>query len=257
MAMSKATEKRIWSFQHPLLQFKNELRPDLTHSLIRWLDDLSVAELASKSSSELGTLLHMNMKHGEALLNVARRFAAVDMNYELRPITSDLLRIVVHVKRAFEWGSRPSTSVEPFWLWVEDHEGKNILQLSHVLFRNTTESLDCDFMIRFSGHQTLPWITLRYVSDRWLGSEDEVNIPLESVIMPPTSSEFTPVLRVPFLPLSVLEDRAIEDAFTDSFHNFNAIQSQSFWNLMNSKQNFLLCAPSGSGKSTLGQMLLL
>lgn len=257
MAMSKAVEKRMWPFEHPLAQLDKALQTELLYNLRRWADDFSVAELAAMEASDLGELIHMNERHGAAVLKAAKQFPTVHMTYELRPLSSDLLRVTVHVKRDFEWSPRPQNSVEPYWLWVEDHEGVDILQLSNLVFRHTTVVMDVDFIITFPGRDSLPSVTIRYVSDRWLGAENEIQIPLADLVMPVASESMTRLLPLPFLSLDSLDNEALKGVFSSKLHNFNAIQTQSFWSMLNTNQHALLCAPAGSGKSTLGHMLLL
>ena len=139
MALSKAVEMRLWPFQHPLYQYQHDLHKEVLYNLQRWADDFSVAELAEKTGPELGQLIHMNDRHGASLLKVSKQFPTVSMTYDLRPLTSDLLQISVHVTRSFEWGSRSENSVEPFLLWIEDSEGLEILQYEFPPTRGAPE----------------------------------------------------------------------------------------------------------------------
>ena len=66
MSMSKAIEKRLWPFDHPLKQF--QLKADTLHMLSRWADEYTVAELAEMSAADGGKLLRLNATHGAAVL---------------------------------------------------------------------------------------------------------------------------------------------------------------------------------------------
>lgn len=254
MGMSKAIEKRLWPFDQPLKQF--DLKPDIFYGLERWADHYSVAELAAMSSTDLGELVHMNERHGAAIQNAAKQFPTVHIDYELRPLGSDVLKIAVTITRAFSWSSKSHGSAEPFWVWVEDHDGAIILQLSHSLFRQTTESIMVDFVISIPEGSKLPSVTIRFVSDRWMCAEDEILVPLESLIMPKFSSSHTPRLDLPFLSLSILRTPILEDLFSSRLHSFNAIQTQIIWSLLQTRLHALVCAPAGSGKSVVGQLLI-
>lgn len=254
MGMSKAIEKRLWPFDQPLKQF--DLRADVFYGLERWADNCSVAELAAMTSADLGELIHMNERHGTAILNAAKQFPTVQIGYDLRPLGFDILKIAVTVTRAFDWSTKIHGHIEPFWLWVEDHDAITILQWSHLLFRQATESVGVDFVISIPDGQPPPSVTIRFVSDRWMGAENEVSIPLDLTVMPTSSSSHTPRLDLPFLPLSVMHSPLLEDLFSRNLPSFNAIQTQIFWSLMQTKLHALVCAPSGSGKSTLGQVLI-
>ncbi|KAJ7507670.1 Sec63 Brl domain-containing protein [Mycena galericulata] len=254
MGMSKAIEKRLWPFDQPLKQF--DLKGDIFYGLERWADEWSPAELAAVSADELGKLVHLNERHGQAILNAAKQFPSVRITYNLRPLGFDVLKIAARVTPTFTWNSKVHGSAEPFWLWVEDHDALNILQLSHLVFRPTTEALDVDFVISIPDFQPPPSVTIRFVSDRWMGAEDEVSIPLDTLVMPVASHSHSPRLDLPFLSPSILRNPIVESLFSGRLHNFNLIQTQSFWTLINTKWHSLLCAPVGSGKSMLIQILV-
>ncbi|CAL1701424.1 unnamed protein product [Somion occarium] len=254
MGMSKAIEKRLWPFDQPLKQFP--LKAEVFYNLERYADEYTVAELASMTAAELGELVHLNERHGGAILDAAKQFPTVAITYELRPIGYDVLKIAVRVSRRFNWSSKVHGSVEPFWLWIEDHEALTILQLSHLIFRQTTDTLDVEFVISIPEGKPPPSVTIRFVSDRWMGAEDEVAVPFDSLVMPTASESHTPRLDIPFLPLSVLQDSILEDFFGRHVNSLNAIQSQIFWSLVNTRQHSLVCAPTGCGKSLIGQFTI-
>jgi antiviral helicase SLH1 len=254
MGMSKAIEKRLWPFDQPLKQF--DLKADIFYGLEKWADHYSVAELAAMSSADLGELVHMNERHGAAIQSAAKQFPTVHIGYDLRPLGSDVLKIAVTITRAFDWCSKFHGSAEPFWAWVEDHDGITILQLSHLLFRQTTEVVEVDFVISVPEGELPRSVTIRFVSDRWMCAEDEISVPLDSLIMPAPSSSHTPILDLPFLSLSILRNPVLEVAFSSRLHTFNAIQTQTLWSLLQTRMHALVCAPTGSGKSVVGQLVI-
>lgn len=254
MSLSKAVEKRMWPFEHPLKQAELSLSREVLYNIERWADELSVADLAAKSPAELGDLIHMNERHGTAVHRAASQFPALDLTYDLRPLGFDLLRIAVHVRRAFDWSGKVHGSLEPWWIWLEDERGVGILQSSSVLLRQTSQRLDLNFVIPIREAKPPVCVRLRAVSDRWLGAEHEVEIPLKALIMPPPSTDHTALLDLPFLPVSALRDATIQRHCSALFRSFNALQTQAFWTLYNSKANALLCAPAACGKSTLAHL---
>lgn len=254
MGMSKAIEKRLWPFDNPLRQF--ELKMDTMHMVEQWADDYSVSELAEMSAAELGKLLHLNEIHGAAVRNAAKQFPTVKITYNLRPIGADVLKIAVKVERAFNWSTRLHGHVEPFWLWVEDHEGAHILQLYHLVFRQSSTFIEVDFVISVSKTAPPPSVTIRFVSDRWMGAEEEVMASLENIIMPAASDSHTPRLDIPYLPLSAVQNPPLVQVLSRRLHGFNAIQSQAFWSIVKTRLHALLCAPTGCGKSVLGQLAI-
>ena len=253
MAMSKAIEKRIWPSDHPLKQFN--LKQDVFYGLERFGSDCSVSDLARMSPVELGNLVHLNPVHGQAILNAAKEFPALHVSYSLRPLGPDVLRIDTRVRSSFSWSSKHGP-VEPFWLWVEDHEEGVILQVSYLLLRQSTNVLDVEFLISIPEGEVPPFVTIRYVFERWMGAEDEVNVPFDDLVMPARSDSHTPRLNIPFLSLSVLRNNVLGEIFAAKLRILNAIQTQAFWSTVNTANNALVCAPSGSGKSTLGHILV-
>ncbi|KAH9061031.1 Sec63-domain-containing protein [Lactarius vividus] len=252
MGISKAIEKRLWPFDQPLKQFN--LKQDVYYGLEQWADDYSASELVRMSAAEIGKLVHLNPIHGQAILDAAKQLPAVQVSHSLRPLGPDVLRIDTHVRSTFSWSSRHGT-VEPFWLWIEDHEEKVILQLSYLLLRQSTDTLDVAFVISVPEGQIPPFVTIRAVSERWMGSEDEIKVPFDDLVMPSRSNSHTPRLDLPFLSLSVLQNHILREIFAAKLRNLNAIQTQAFWSTVNTQRNALLCAPTGSGKSTLGHIL--
>ncbi|KAJ7368153.1 Sec63 Brl domain-containing protein [Mycena albidolilacea] len=254
MGMSKAIEKRLWPFDQPLKQF--DLRGEIFYGLERWADEWSPAELAAQTAGELGKLVHLNELHGRAILTAAKQFPSVRITYSLRPLAFDVLKIAARITPTFTWSSKVHGSAEPFWVWVEDHDTLNILHLSHLVFRPTTEAMNVDFVISIPHGQAPPSVTIRFVSDRWMGAEDEIFIPFDTLVMPVASHSHSPRLELPFLSPSILRNPTAESLFSGRLHNFNSIQTQSFWTLINTKWHSLLCGPVGSGKSMLIQVLV-
>lgn len=254
MGMSKAIEKRLWPFDQPLKQFP--LKGDIFYGLQQWADEWSVAQLASMDADALGKLVHLNGQQGLAILNAAKQFPTVQISCDLRPLGHDVLKISVRVKRAFTWNAKVHGSAEPFWVWVEDYGGLIILQLAHLVFRQTTEVLNVDFIISIPNGISPPSVTVRSVSDRWMGAEDETTIGLDSLIMPTLSESHTSTLDLPFLPTSVFRNSVVESLFSPRMDHLNLIQTQTYWSLMNTHSRSLLCAPTGSGKSVMGQVLV-
>jgi antiviral helicase SLH1 len=253
MKMSKAIEKRLWPSDHPLKQF--HLKQDVLYGLEKFASDYSVSDLLQMSREELGDLVHLNLIHGQAILDAAKEFPAAQVSYSLRPLGPDVLRIDTHVRGSFSWSSKHD-SVEPFWLWVEDHEERVILQVTYLLLRHSTDVLDVEFLISIPEGEIPPFVTIRYVFERWMGAEGKVDVPFDELVMPARSNSHTPRLTIPFLSLSVLQNNILGELFAAKLRILNAIQTQAFWSTVNTANNALVCAPSGSGKSTLGYILV-
>ncbi|KAF9247180.1 Sec63-domain-containing protein [Melanogaster broomeanus] len=243
MGMSKAIEKRMWPFEEPLRQFN--LKAEIIHGLDQSRMEYSPAELATMTAAQLGELIALNEYQGRALLTAAKQFPSVELSSSLRPLGPDTLKVIVTVTRTFNWSSKVHGSAEPFWIWIEDHEGEKILQFTHIFLRESTDALDVEFVISISV-DTPPSITIQLVSDRWLGADNEVLIPLDNLWR----------LDVGFLPRTSIRLRVLEDRYSLHLREFNSIQTQVFWTLMNTKLNVLVAAPTSCGKSLLAHLTI-
>jgi antiviral helicase SLH1 len=253
IGISKAIESRRWPYEHPLRQMN--LKSDTSYALEKWADDLSVAELAGSESATLGQLVHLNEAHGQAIIKAAKQFPTLDIRYVLRPIAVDILRISLEVIRKFDWNAKLHTGGEPFWLWVENEAGSDILQISQLLFHQNTTALQIDFSILVDEGDLPQYVTVKAISDRWSGSEETVRIALDELIMPLPPQANTKVISLPFLNLGDIGGpQLFKEVWSPSIRILNTLQTQAFWNVVYSRHNSLLCAPGGSGKSTLGHM---
>ncbi|KAF9569347.1 Sec63-domain-containing protein [Agrocybe pediades] len=252
MNISKAIESRMWSFDHPLRQF--HLKPETLFSIEKWADEVAISELVEMDASTLGSLVHLNEQHGLAILNAAKQFPAVKISYTLQPLTADVLTISLNIGRAFDWNAKVHGTSEPFWIWIEGMDGLNILQLSHAVFHQNTDSLNIDFHISIPSSQPPDYVTIRAISERWVGAEDTITVSLDSLVMPSPPLPPTPVLHLPFLSIDELQPTAVRDLFSRRLRNLNVLQTHAYWNFMFNKCNTLLSAPAGSGKSTLARM---
>ncbi|KAF9222108.1 Sec63-domain-containing protein [Gyrodon lividus] len=255
MGMSKAIERRMWPFEEPLRQFTN-LKAEIIHGLNQSHMEYSPAELATMTAAELGELIGLNEYQGRAVLTAAKQFPSVDLSTSLRPLGPDTLKVIVTVTRTFNWNSRVHGPAEPFWLWVEDHEGNKILQFMEIFLRESTDVLDVEFVISVSVDTPPPSITVRLVSGKWLGADNELLVPMDNLFMPVASHSHTRRLDVGFLPLSSIRLPALEDQYSFHFHEFNALQTQVYWTLMNTELNVLVAAPASCGKSLLAHMTI-
>lgn len=252
--MSKAIERRMWPFDHPLFQYQH-LKKETLFNLRRWADNTNVAELRAMDAVELGKLVHLNEGHGAALLAAANQFPSLSVTYALRPLSHDLLQVDIHLERDFEWSEKHSGGSEPFYVWIQDQDEVTILQWRSVLFRQATTSIDLEFVIPI-GEQVPEMFQIVAVSDRWLGSDEVVDVPLQDLVMPASTSSHTPLLDIPYLHVSALKDAELVTAYRPYIHTFNGIQSQSFWSVYNTHSNILISAPVSSGKSVLGELAI-
>lgn len=252
--LSKAIEHRMWPYEHPLAQLTH-LQKETLYNLRQWADETEIADLRAFEPKEIGDLIHLNEKHGQALRDAALTFPTVSVDYSLRPLSHDLLQISVRVEPQFTWSSKISGSGEPFYVWVQDEEGVNILQWRSVLIRENSTTFDIDFTVPI-GEAIPSSYTIISVSDRWLGSDDSRLVALESLVMPSPPIEHTSLLDISFLQISSLDDKALEQSYRPYISTLNSIQSHAFWSAYHTQNNMLVSAPVASGKSFIGEIAL-
>ncbi|SGY69108.1 BQ5605_C004g02960 [Microbotryum silenes-dioicae] len=254
MSMSKAIEKRLWPFSHPLAQF--DLPSDLLYNIERWADDVLLSEVASMSDADFGTLIHQNERLGGLATKAAKQFPSLGISYSLRPVAHDLLRVRLELRRSFEWSDKHHGTVEAFWVWIEDEEGLSILGLARVVVRPTTNVLVQEFVVPVSSVPKA--LHARVVSDRWIGSEEVQTIALKHLSMPPSPPPHLPLLDLPLLSCRDAfgkDDKALQ-AYANDTPVFDPVQTQSFHSFHHSASNALLCAPSAHSRGVVLEMAI-
>lgn len=255
--MSKAVERRMWPFDHSLGQ--SNLTPDTMFNLQRWADDVEISDLAHMSAGDIGQMIHLNDRIGAAVRAAASQFPRLSLACHLKPITNDTIRIEVRVDRDFDWNDRVHGGAQAFYVWVEEENGVEIQQWNRVLMRANLKSTVISFNMAVA-HPMPSGISLRWISDSWLGSEDSMWVSFEEgLIMPLAPVPHLPLLDLPLLPVdTVLHSLSSEtrQEYRKHFQAFNALQSQVFHTAMHTSSDMLLAAPVGSGRSTIGHMAL-
>lgn len=252
--LSKAIERRMWPYEHPLGQLSS-LQRETLYNLRRWADDTDINDLREMDPKDIGELVHMNVRHGTALHDAAMTFPTVGVSYALRPVAHDLLQITVSVQPQFKWSVKLSGNAEPFYVWVQDEEGLHILQWRSILLRQTTTTTEIEFVIPWTPetHNSLSIVT---ASDRWLGSDSQTAVSLVNLVMPPRFEDTTQMLDLPFLPINALDDADLIARYRAHIPMLNSIQSQAFWSIYHTNNNVLVSAPVACGKSVLGELAI-
>ncbi|CEH19355.1 sec63-domain-containing protein [Ceraceosorus bombacis] len=254
IAMSKAVERRMWPFEHPLALEQSKLTPETVYNITRWADEVDVGTFAKMSAAEVGDLIHMNERQGGFVRQAARHFPTLTAKADLRPLTYDLLRISLEMEVDFEWSERLHGGMEPFIVWAEDESATEILQWQRISLRPQTTMVKISFVITLS--ENIPsGVNIRWISDRWLGAEGELWQSYDDLHMPARPPSSTALLELPLLSVrDALHSQVFESVYSYSFKAFNAIETQVFHSAMHTRSDLLLSAPSASGKSTLCEM---
>lgn len=254
--MSKAVEKRMWPFDHPLMQ--SSLKQDTLHLVQRWADEVEVSELAHMAPNDIAQLVKGNERIGTAIRAAARQFPHLQLDYRLRPITADQLRIDVTVHRDFEWNDKTHGGVQFFYVWAEEQSGntKRIHQWSRLAVRSATSASTLSFVLNLATPAS-DGIELKWISDAWIGSEGNMWVSFADLVLPDPPQPHLPLLELPLLPVaSTLAHLSpeVSDVYAKRFLAFNAMQTQAFHTVMHTSSEMLLCGPVAGGKSTLAEL---
>lgn len=239
----------MWPFNHPLGQF--DLPSDLVYNIERWADEVPLHEIAAMSPADFGSLIHQNERLGERAVRAAGQMPALELKHSLQPIAHDLIKIRLELRKGFEWSEKLHGAIEAFWVWVEDEENLTILQLARVIVRPTTRSLVQEFTVPVTSRPNM--LHVRIVSDRWMGSEDFHEIPLDHVVMPSAPPPPLPLLDLPLLSTKDAFSKlpAAQHTYSQTLPTLDPIQTQAFHTLHHSASNALVCAPSAQSRGVL------
>ncbi|KAK0543882.1 putative steryl acetyl hydrolase mug81 [Tilletia horrida] len=270
ISMSKAIEKRLWPFEHPLAQ--SGLPQETLYNLTRWADEVEVQAIRSMSAAEIGKLIHLNERLGGFVRTAAKQFPQLQLSYALRPLSHTILRIDVNIERDFDWSEKAHGGAESFYVWVQDEAGDEILQSIHAVIRPQTKNLDLAFHVPLGGTgtegQQLPnGVTIRWISDRWLSSEESIWVSFQHLHMPAPPPVSRGVLDLPLLLVrDSVQNEAVQQLYSNDHGSddgedarivaWNALQTQMFHAVVHTKANILVTAPVVSGKTTLLEMAI-
>ncbi|BFZ53989.1 Putative steryl acetyl hydrolase mug81 [Savitreella phatthalungensis] len=254
LSVCKMLEKRMWSFEHPLAQMA--LPKEITHKLEEKRTAASIEVLRDMDVGELGSLVNFQRLGGK-IKQAVDNFPLLAVDYELAPLTRQVLRVKLFITPDFDWSVSVHGAVESFWLWVEDEDGMEILYSEPFLLskRRASDVHELEFTIPLP-EPLPPQIFVRATSDRWLGAETLTAISLGTLVLPRDANPATELLDLQPLPITALHDPTLEEICARRFLYFNPVQTQYFHTLYNTQQNVLIGAPTGSGKTVAAELAL-
>ena len=185
----------MWPFVHPLSQ--NGLSDQLIHDLDERAGELEVEDLVEMTASDIASACRLNDRLGGVILRAARQFPRLSLDHTLQPLTESLLRVRVHANQEFEWSAKTHGQGEPFWVWIEDCDQQEILRISRIYLRQSAPRFVLDFILSFANRaSSLPGeLCLRVISDRWIGSDNFKEVPLNGLKLCPVPPEHTSLLE--------------------------------------------------------------
>lgn len=252
LEICKSIEHRLWHFEHPLAQF------DLPQQVVKNLEarDAQVDDLRDMETGEIGQLVH-NKKAAFLVVKYLDRFPTLHIESEIAPLTKNVLKIRVTLEPEFVWDNRIHGNAEFFWIWVEDSDDSKILHYEKLIL--SKQKLDNQHILDFTvplAEQLPSQIIIRAVSDTWVGAETSMPVSFQHLIRPEAESVSTKLLPLRPLPITALDNAAIEEIYSKRFNFFNPMQSMIFHSIYNSSTNVLLGSPTGSGKTVAAELAM-
>lgn len=98
LSLCKSIDRRIWSFEHPMMQF------DLPEPVLRNIrsKNPSMEMLRDMEPAELGDMVH-NRLMGNTLYKLVGKFPYIELDSEIFPITTNVMRIHIVLQPDFVW----------------------------------------------------------------------------------------------------------------------------------------------------------
>ena len=251
----KMIDRRMWSTQSPLRQFKN-----IPEALIKKLEkkDFTLERLYELNSQEIGELVRFPSQ-GKPIYGFVHQFPKLDLTASVQPITRTLLRVELTITPDFEYIPDYHGNSLSFWVLVEDVDGEQILH--HEMFVLKEKFSNDEHYLSFTVplYEPLPpQYFIKIISDRWIGSESLLPISFRNLILPEKYPPHNELLDLQPLPIAALKNLNYESIYKEiKFNQFNPIQTQVFNTLYNTDLNTLICAPTGSGKTICAEFAIL
>lgn len=284
LELARASESRIWPFQHPLWQFTYLSRrergllitPETIAAIESSGESTDIASLRSRTREDLSELIRAPriVATVEKVLKSVPTLDIVDT--KVAALSKTLLRIDVKILANFTWHDSLHGMSESWWLWIEDKEEYRIYHSHRItLTKRQLQELNADV---FDGQkpgdaqrQTLDlsftvavfdppsaeyWV--RIESDRWhTGGGSTAQLTVANMLLPLEVSFKTDVSSV--TPTEVRSVFRGDEAswFAKQATHFNLAQSAIMYTACNTNEHMLICAPSGCGDLTMIELAML
>lgn len=251
----KMIDKRMWGSQTPLRHFKG-----LAEDILRKVEkkDFAWERYYDLSSAEIGELIRFP-KMGKTIHKLVHQFPKLDLSAYVQPITRSCLMVELTIQPDFQWDPRVHGSAEPFWVFVEDVNGEQILHQEMFVLkeRGAEQEHTLNFTVAIT-EPLPPQYFIRVVSDRWINAQTLLPVSFRHLILPEKYPPHTELLDLQPLPLTALRFPDAEQLYAaQGLKVFNPIQTQTFSTLYSTNDNCLICAPAASGKIVCAEFAVL
>ncbi|KAH0476631.1 MAG: uncharacterized protein KVP18_003020 [Porospora cf. gigantea A] len=250
----KMIDHRVWSCMCPLRQLK--VLPDLTLKRLE-SRDISWRRFYDLTPSALGELVR-DAAMGKKVHRWIHSFPRLELSAAVQPVTRTCLSFELTVLADFVWDRTVHGYAQPFWVFVLDTDGEQILHSEFFVVKEShvTDGLVLDFVVPIQSDVPPPNYFINVVSDKWLGADTTLTVPFTSLILPQKNPPHTHLLGMQLLPVSALKLPKAEVLYSH-VDTFNPIQTQAFPSFYLSDANAVLCAAPNSGKQLCAEFAVL
>lgn len=283
LELARASESRVWPFQHPLWQFCRGagVRSEsalLQTELLGRLDGLGAAgelqSLRDMDKDELTGILHSP----RYATSVQRAVSAVPtleiIHSSVAPITRTVLSVKLTLIPSFRWKDGVHGNAESWWLWIEDHEHERIYHSERIMIsKRQAQSLfqaseggredELEEPVGLKFDLTIPvfdppssqyWV--RVESERWhTGGGSTAALSLHNLALPQREPPHSELLDLRPLRVSTVLNPD-EARLYPKFTHLNPVQTQIFHAAYHTDENMLIGAPTGSGKTIMAELAM-
>jgi pre-mRNA-splicing helicase BRR2 len=254
LTISKMVERRMWSSQTPLRQFR-----DIPEDILKRLEkkDFPMDRLYDLNHHEIGELINFPQQ-GKSIYQHVHQFPRLELEAHVQPITRSVLRVELTLTPDFQFGEKYHGSSIGWWVLIEDVDSELLLHHEYFILKKKFAEEPHNISFTIPLFEPLPpQYFIRVVCDRWIGAEAVLPVSFRHLILPEKYPPHTELLDLQPLPIGALANHDLEKLYQkESFKFFNPIQTQVFPALYESDDNVLVCAPTGSGKTICSEFAL-
>lgn len=282
LELARASESRIWPFQHPLWQFTYSskrvsglmINPETVATIEASGDNGTLGALREMTKDELSLLVRAP-KMSLTVQKVLRAVPTLDIkSASVAPLNRTVLLVEVRLFPNFRWNDAIHGKAESWWLWVEDHEEDRIYHSQRILLtKGQVRSMNADRVddsssrrkqtlnFRFSVPVFDPpssqyWV--RVESETWhTGGGSTAVLSVSGMDLPEEEEEHVDLLDLRPLPVRSSLDANDASLFLEEMSHFKPLQTQAFHTARHTDENILVAAPSGSGKRVVAEIAIL
>lgn len=213
-----------------------------------------------REEPDIGRLLHIPQGEANKLKKLLWNFPLLNVEYSLRPIAQTILKVDLKITPDFYYSKQFHLPKENFVLMVANggellhHEEfgvftKNLLREDG----KKPEVVELSFFIPLK--EKIEAYSMYVMSDRFVNCDVTMDLDLKEISIHTERMEYTELLDLRPLKISVLNNPAFERLYKIKF--FNPIQTQLFHALYYTDNNILIGAPTGSGKTIMAELAML